>query len=171
MFVRSNMSVPVTYNKSTGSIVLKPQTVTFIDESIVTAKELKDCYGDRISILTQDVVDTIIKEASEVEEEAAEVEEEIVEDETTEIVNTGDEAVDNFLNGETDELPEGTQEISEEEALKLKETAEAKEEIKEDKTEKVEKKAEAKKDEVKEEKQEKKPSRSRGQNKTNTKRK
>ena len=164
MFVRSNMSVPVTYNKSTGSIVLKPQTVTFIDESIVTAKELKDCYGDRISILTQDVVDTIIKEASEVEEE-------IVEDETTEIVNTGDEAVDNFLNGETDELPEGTQEISEEEALKLKETAEAKEEIKEDKTEKVEKKAEAKKDEVKEEKQEKKPSRSRGQNKTNTKRK
>ncbi len=33
--------------------------------------------------------------------------------------NTGDENVDAFLNGETDELPEGTEEITEEEANEL----------------------------------------------------
>lgn len=33
--------------------------------------------------------------------------------------NTGDEKVDSFLNGETDELPEGTEIITEEEANKL----------------------------------------------------
>lgn len=38
--------------------------------------------------------------------------------------NTGDDAVDNFLNGETDELPEGTEIISEEEAKKLEEKSE-----------------------------------------------
>ena len=42
--------------------------------------------------------------------------------------NTGDEDVDNFLNGETDKLPEGTQIISEEEAKKLQENQEEKEE-------------------------------------------
>lgn len=40
------------------------------------------------------------------------------------ISNTGDEEVDAFLNGETDKLPEGTEEISEEEAKKLEEKSE-----------------------------------------------
>lgn len=41
----------------------------------------------------------------------------------TETANTGDEQVDAFLNGETDEVPEGTEIITEEEAEKLEEEA------------------------------------------------
>ena len=39
--------------------------------------------------------------------------------------NTDNEAVDSFLNGETDELPEGAEEISEEEAVALENQAAA----------------------------------------------
>ena len=57
----------------------------------------------------------IVQEHAEAEERKAE---------TVEESNTGDKAVDDFLNGETDELPEGATEISNEEAEKLqKETA------------------------------------------------
>ena len=42
-----------------------------------------------------------------------------------EIANTGDEAVDAFLNGETDNVPEGTEEITEEEAKDLEAQANA----------------------------------------------
>lgn len=51
--------------------------------------------------------------------EAPKVEEEI------EVAETGDKAIDEFLNGETDEVPEGTEEITVEEAEKLQENAEA----------------------------------------------
>ena len=51
--------------------------------------------------------------------EALKVEEEI------EVAETGDKAVDEFLNGETDEVHEGTEEITVEEAEKLQENAEA----------------------------------------------
>ena len=46
------------------------------------------------------------------------VETEVAEEETAEeeTANTGDEAVDAFLNGETEKVPEGTEEISTEEA-------------------------------------------------------
>ena len=134
MFVKSNMSREVTYHKSRGSIVLKPGTVTFVDDNLVTAKELKDCYGDRINIMSRETVEKYIVETapqveeikepeviSEPQEEVevtggaapAEVKEEDL------ISNTGNEEIDAFLNGETDEVPEGTVEISEEEALKL----------------------------------------------------
>ena len=62
MFVRSNMDIPVRYSKSSGSVILKPNTVTYVDEAIVTAKELKDCYGDRIAILSNEIVEQIIEE-------------------------------------------------------------------------------------------------------------
>jgi hypothetical protein len=144
MFVKSNMSKEVTYHKSTGAIVLKPNTVTFVDDSLVTAKELKDCYGDRINIMSRETVEKIIAEtapevAEEVIEEVKDKEEEdegvvaggaapvqdpeVKEDEEDLTSNTGDEEVDDFLNGKTDKVPEGTQEITEEEALKLKEEA------------------------------------------------
>lgn len=61
-----------------------------------------------------------------------EVKEEVVETvETVEAVeaeqaNTGDEQVDAFLNGETDELPEGTEIITEEEAEELEKAEEYK---------------------------------------------
>ena len=62
MFIRSNMSISVTYNKSTGSIVLKPKTVTYVADEIVTAEELKGCYGDRIEILTDEEAKAIMEE-------------------------------------------------------------------------------------------------------------
>ena len=126
MFVRSNMSIPVRYSKSSGSVIIKPNTLTFVQETIVTAQELKDCYGDRISILSDDIVEQII------EEDKKEVEQDLEIADTPEEANTGDEAVDNFLNGKTDDVPDGTEEITEEEALKLKAQADAEAKAKEE---------------------------------------
>ena len=114
------MSIPVRYNTNGSSIELKPNTVTFVADTLVTAKELKDCYGDRIIILSQEIVDEIIKEDAPVEVKEPE------------IANTGDKEVDDFLNGETDKLPEGTTEITEEEALKLQRQTEAEARAKEE---------------------------------------
>jgi len=63
---------------------------------------------------------------AEIEQEHAESEEKNVDSEgaTPEDANTGDKAVDDFLNGETEKLPEGTEEISEDEAKELEESAE-----------------------------------------------
>ena len=55
----------------------------------------------------------------------AEAEEKIETVNAEEIANTGDEAVDAFLNGETDDVPEGTEEITEEEAKDLEAQANA----------------------------------------------
>ena len=137
MFVKSSMSVPVTYNKSTGSIVLNPKTVTYVDESIVTAEELISCYGDRISVIPQEIVEEIVGEAPKADEQDLEInntpDEGKGEDKGDETEsNTGDEAVDNFLNGKTDNVPEGTEEITEEEALKLKAQADAEAKAKEE---------------------------------------
>ena len=138
MFVRSNMDIPVRYSKSTGSVTLKPNTVTFVDEVIVTAKELKDCYGDRISILSNDIVEEIIEENAPAQDSEIDKDPEVTNNEEgSEEANTGDEEVDNFLNGKTDKAPEGTEEITEEEALKLKAQAEAEAKAKEE-TEKLE---------------------------------
>lgn len=61
--------------------------------------------------------DDVINE--EIEQEHAEAESRKAE--VAEESNTGDEAVDDFLSGKTDELPEGATEISEEEAKELQE--------------------------------------------------
>lgn len=60
----------------------------------------------------------IVQQQTEEEIKNDVVETEVAEEETAEenTANTGDEAVDAFLNGETDEIPEGTEEISIEEA-------------------------------------------------------
>ena len=55
----------------------------------------------------------------------AEAEEKLETANAEEIAKTGDEAVDAFLNGETDEVPEGTEEITEEEAKDLEAQANA----------------------------------------------
>ncbi len=59
--------------------------------------------------------DDVINEEIEQEHAEAEARKAKVAEES----NTGDKAVDDFLNGKTDVLPEGTTEISEEEAEKL----------------------------------------------------
>ena len=150
MFVKSNMSKEVKYHKSKGVVVLKPGTVTFVDDNLVTAKELKDCYGDRINIMSREIVEKyIVETAPAVEEPLEEIKEpeltEGNEDEETKgdeegsitggaapVEFTGNEDIDDFLNGKTDKVPEGTKEITEEEALKLKEKAYKGEEVKEE---------------------------------------
>lgn len=62
--------------------------------------------------------DDVINE--EIEQEHSEAEERKSEAENiSEESNTGDKAVDDFLNGKTDELPEGASEITEDEAKAL----------------------------------------------------
>ena len=102
MFVKSSMDRDVKYSKSTGAILIKANTVTLIDDNLVTAKELKDCYGSRITIMSQENVEQYMGD----------------------LANTGNADVDAFLNGETDELPEGTKEIDNEEALRLQKAEE-----------------------------------------------
>jgi hypothetical protein len=119
MFVKSSMGRDVKYSKSTGAILIKANTVTLIDDNLVTAKELKDCYGDRITIMSQEAVDQFVGE----------------------LANTGNPEVDAFLNGETEQIPEGTEEIDEAEALRLEAEAKKAEE------ERLAKEAEAKAEE------------------------
>ena len=56
MFVRSRMSIDVTYRKRGTIWDIKANTVTYIDENKVTAQELKDLYGSRIEIISRDNV-------------------------------------------------------------------------------------------------------------------
>ena len=68
-------------------------------------------------------------------QEVAELEKQNAEAEET--ANTGDKEVDAFLNGETDKMPEGTEEITGEEAKALEEKANA--EAEDEKAEEAEK--------------------------------
>ena len=134
MFVKSNMEVAVKYNKGNNFIEIKPMTVTYIKDGLVTPKELIDCYGQRIIILSNDQVEGVIEEQV-IDNEIERLGNEEV-DNTPVEANTGDEEVDDFLNGKTDVVPEGTEEITEEEALKLKAQADAEAKAKEE-TEKL----------------------------------
>ena len=130
MFVKSNMEVAVKYNKGNNFIEIKPMTVTYIKDGLVTPKELTDCYGQRIIILSNDQVEDVIEEqVTDNEIERLGNKEEV--DDTPVEANTGDEEVDDFLNGKTDVVPEGTEEITEE-ALKLKAQADAEAKAKEE---------------------------------------
>ena len=140
MFVKSNMDVLVKYNKGNDFIEIKPMTVTYIRDGLVTPKELMDCYGQRIVILSNDQVERVIEEqVIDNEIEKFEKKEEVAgskikdpEGAEGEEANTGDADVDDFLNGKTDVVPEGTEEITEEEALKLKAQADAEAKAKEE---------------------------------------
>lgn len=57
MFVKSRMEKDVTYRRKGTSWIIKAKTVTYIDENKVTAKELKQFYGDRIDIISRDSLD------------------------------------------------------------------------------------------------------------------
>ena len=54
MFVRNRLDKELKYATSGGCIVLKPNTVTFVDDKKVTVKKLIDCYGQRIEILPEE---------------------------------------------------------------------------------------------------------------------
>ena len=138
MFVKSFMKSEAVYRKSTGDTVLKPMTTTFVDEKIVSAKELKACYGDRISIIPSDKEEEFIKETiSATEVEVSEEDVKVVTDFLNDVKNDNIPIPDgvevdkeqvqdviDFLEGKTDDLPEGTEIITEKEADAIKEAAE-----------------------------------------------
>ena len=143
MFVRNRKNIDFNYNKSGKVIVLKANTVTLVDDSLVTAKELINCYGQRIEIIGQgveeapkevvnkevqkpapqpasdkvleDILEQVQKELDKAAQDKAPVTDE---DKINEVINENTE-VKAFLEGETNELPEGTEEIDEDEVNKL----------------------------------------------------
>ena len=151
MFVKNKEKIDFKYRKGSYLAILKAMTVSYVDETKVSAKDLLDCYGQRIDIISRDLaieiaphvekevkktekvvkkaekkaeapkkVETIKKadlNASFIEQILGEIEGEKKKDEVK--LPEGNEDVEDFLNGKTDDLPEGTQIISEEEALKL----------------------------------------------------
>ena len=62
MFVRSRMEKDVTYRRKGNVWVIKANSVTYIDENKVRAKELKSLYGSRIEIMSRDVLEEMEKE-------------------------------------------------------------------------------------------------------------
>lgn len=54
MFVRSRVDKPLTFRKNGKCWTLNPHSVTLIDDSSVTAAELKGCYGSRIEIISNE---------------------------------------------------------------------------------------------------------------------
>ena len=57
MFVRSLMDRDVVYRKGGTDWVIKAGTATYVDESKVSARELKGLYGSRIIIVSRDAVE------------------------------------------------------------------------------------------------------------------
>lgn len=160
MFVKNKEKIDFHYRKGTYLAVLKALTVSYVDENKVSARELLDCYGQRIDIISRDLALQIAPHVKEEKKEAKRKAPKVVETVRKEDLNdkfiekilgeiggtqedeasvenindlgldeldgikelesnTGDKDVDDFLNGKTDILPEGTQIISDEEAQKL----------------------------------------------------
>ena len=175
MFVKNKATVDFKYRKGDYVAVLKAGTVSQVDETKVSAKELIDCYGQRISVISLDnipepaapkftapkapaatnKVATVKKEELNdqfIDKILGEIKEEAGNTEEKDPLEKAVKGVEAFLKGETDKLPEGTQLISDEEALKLAEQASKVAEVKateeetkaaEEKTEATEEKTEA----------------------------
>lgn len=157
MFVKNKEKIDFEYRKGTYLAVLKAMTVSYVDESKVSAKELLACYGQRIDIISRDLAMQIAPGVKEDKKEVKKakvvkpvetVKKEDLNDAFIEKVlgeiegnskmenpnltvtmgdtsDTGNKEVDNFLNGKTDKLPEGTVEITKDEANKLEEKVNA----------------------------------------------
>ena len=146
MFVKNKATVDFKYRKGDYVAVLKAGTVSQVDETKVSAKELTDCYGQRISVISldnipepaapkfvapkapaaTDKVETVKREELNdqfIDKILGEIKEEAGNTEEKDPLEKAVEGVEAFLKGETDKLPEGAQLISDEEALKLAEQA------------------------------------------------
>ena len=123
MFVRSKMNIPVTYRKGGHAVIIKPMTVTLVDSLKITAKDLKDCYGERIEILTED--STLVKEDEVVKTEENKVEAEVKAEEKVE--NKTEEVEGNKTEAKTEEKVEGNKtEAKTEEKVEVKEKSSTK---------------------------------------------
>ena len=63
MFVKNKENVDFKYRKGSYLVVLKANTVTQVDDTKVSAKELIDCYGQRIKVISHDVVEEVTPQA------------------------------------------------------------------------------------------------------------
>ena len=70
MFVKNKASIDFKYRKSGYLAILKAGTVSYVDESKVSARELIGCYGQRIDVISRDLVEEIAPHAIK-EEKAA----------------------------------------------------------------------------------------------------
>ena len=57
------MEKEVRFNKGGNSVLIKPKTVTYIADNLgITPQDLLNCYGNRISIMSRKLVETVIQE-------------------------------------------------------------------------------------------------------------
>ena len=63
MFVKNKEKIDFKYRKGSYLAVLKAMTVSFVDENKVSAKDLIDCYGQRIDIISHDLAAEIAPHA------------------------------------------------------------------------------------------------------------
>ena len=155
MFVRSKMNVPVKYFKGANCILLKPNTVSYVDEMKVSAKELKDCYGSRIDIISAQVLEDIVKGSPDVMKDVAETKELLEKQESAQEVVKAvsnkpvrNDINDDFINDLLDQIEEETKVQEDQAAKKAEEEAKAKAEEEAAKKAKLEAEAKAKAEEA-----------------------
>ena len=135
MFVRSKMNIPVVYRKGGYSWTINPLTTTYIDETKVTAKELKACYGNRIDVMSLDNECAVpmveapkpVKEEKKVEPFTEELDEQLIDNILEEIeaeIKTETEQVTE----ETEQVTEETEQVTEETEQVTEETEQVTEE-------------------------------------------
>ena len=118
MFVKNKEKLDFKYRKNGYLALLKANTVSYVDETKVTAKELKACYGQRIDIISREVIEDDKKEVGETQITAPEKTEATTKIETVrkeELNNSFIEKVLGEIEGEG--APEGTKEPDEAEVL------------------------------------------------------
>ena len=122
MFVRNRTSVPFRVSVHGKKIILEPNTVTFVEDGIISEKQLRDIYGHRIDIVTETGASTapnrlVPKKAEPVK--LTEREEDLT-----------DAALENILKEVNDELEADKEELSEQEIQEtFEDIQKAKEEI------------------------------------------
>lgn len=78
MFVKNKENLDFKYRKNGYLALLKANTVSYVDETKVTAKELLACYGQRIDIISRDlaveIAPHVTKEEKKIEKASKKVE-------------------------------------------------------------------------------------------------
>ena len=95
MFVKNKESIDFKYRKGAYLVVLKAGTVTYVDETKVTARELVGCYGQRIDVISRELTEEIAPKA--LKEEKVSKKEEVKKEEKKPEVVKKEELSDSFI--------------------------------------------------------------------------
>lgn len=118
MFVKNKEKIDFKYRKGNYLAILKALSVSYIDETKVTAQELINCYGQRIDIISRDVAAEVTPEVKE-EKKAEKVQATVSKEEVTVKKSDLDDSFLEKVLGEIKEEenncgnPEGTEEGTE----------------------------------------------------------